>query len=64
MQVITVNLECSDTSYISDFEDEFHSLNIDISNGPPINIDNFIIVHYNINSILTKDRIEQLTDIL
>ena len=55
--------ECSDTSYISDFEDEFHSLNIDISNGPPINIDNFIIVHYNINSILAKDRIEQLTDI-
>ena len=28
--------ECSETSFISDFEDEFHSLNIDISNGPPI----------------------------
>ena len=55
--------ECSDTSHISEFEDDFHSLNIDISNGPPINTDNFIIVHYNINSILAPDRIEQLTDI-
>ena len=55
--------ECSDTSFISDFEEEFHSLNIDISNGPPIDIDNFIIVHYNINSILATDRIEQLSDI-
>ena len=36
--------ECSDTSYMSDLEDEFNSLNIDISNGPPIDIDNFIIV--------------------
>ena len=55
--------ECSDTSHISDFDEEFHSLNIDISNGPPIDIDNFIIVHYNINSILATDRIEQLSDI-
>ena len=55
--------ECSDTSYMSDLEEEFHSLNIDISNGPPIDIDNFIIVHYNINSILATDRIDQLTDI-
>ena len=55
--------ECSDTSYMSDLEEDFHSLNIDISNGPPIYINNFIIVHYNINSILATDRIEQLTDI-
>ena len=55
--------ECSDTSYMSDLEEEFHSLNIDISNGPPINIDNFKIVHYNINSILATDRLEELTDI-
>ena len=58
--------ECSDTSYISDIsdlEEEFHSLNIDISNGPPIDINNFKIVHYNINSILATDRLEQLTDI-
>ena len=55
--------ECSDTSNISDFEEEFHSLNIDISNGPPIDINNFIIVHYNINSILAPNRIEELTDV-
>ena len=48
---------------MSDLEEDFHSLNIDISNGPPIDINNFIIVHYNINSILATDRIEQLTDI-
>jgi hypothetical protein len=53
--------ECSNTSYMSDLEDEFHSLNIDISNGPPIDIDNFIIVHFNINSILATDRMDQLT---
>ena len=55
--------ECSETSFISDFEDKFHSLNIDISNGHPIDIENFKVVHYNINSILANDRIEQLTDI-
>ena len=55
--------ECSDTSNISDFDEDSHSLNIDISNGAPIDIENFSIVHYNINSILATDRIEQLTDI-
>ena len=55
--------DCSDISFLSDFEDDCHSLNIDISNGPPIDVDNFKIVHYNINSILATDRIEQLTDI-
>ena len=54
--------ECSDFSDISDFETECSSLNIDISNGSPININNFIIVHYNINSVLATDRIEQLSD--
>ena len=54
---------CSDVSNLSDFENEFNSLNIDISNGPPIDIENFKVVHYNINSILAPDRIEQLTDI-
>ena len=55
--------ECSDTSYISDFDEEFRSLKIDISNGPPINIENFTIVHYNINSVLAPGRIEELTDV-
>jgi hypothetical protein len=52
--------ECSDTSYILEFEEEFHSLNIDISNTPPFN---FKIVNYNKNSSLATDCIEQLTDL-
>ena len=55
--------ECSDTSYTSDIEEQCKSLNFDISNGSPINPDNFNVVHYNINSILAPDRLEQLTAI-
>ena len=54
--------ECSDLSDISDFDEECSSLNFDISNGPPININNFIIVHYNVNSILAEGRIDLLSD--
>ena len=55
--------ECSETSCLSDFENEVNSINFDISNGPPIDINNFKVVHYNINSILAPDRIDQLTDV-
>ena len=41
--------ECSDVGFMSDFEDDFQSLNIDLSNGSPINVDNFKIIHFNIN---------------
>ena len=54
--------ECSDLSDMSDFDEECSSLNFDISNGPPININNFIIVHYNVNSILAEGRIDLLSD--
>ena len=53
--------ECGDDGYLSDVEEEVNSINIDISNGPPIDLQNFKIVHYNINSILAHDRISQLT---
>ena len=53
--------ECSDGGYLSDIEEEVNSINIDISNGPPIDLENFKIVHYNINSILAHDKISQLT---
>ena len=53
----------SDISYLSDLDDEPQSVNFDLSNGSPINIDNFNIVHYNINSITADDRIDQLSDI-
>ena len=55
--------ECSDSGYMSEIDDEVRSINIDISNGPPIDIKNFKIVHYNINSILAPGKIGQLSDI-
>ena len=55
--------ECSDSGYLSDLEDEVYSINIDICNGPPIDVNNFIVVHYNINSILAPHRIDQLFEV-
>ena len=52
---------CSDCSYQSDLDDQCKSLNFDLSNGSPINNENFNIVHYNINSILAHDKLEQLS---
>ena len=53
----------SDISYLSDLDDEPQSINYDLSNGSPINIDNFNIVHYNINSITAPGRLDQLSDV-
>ena len=53
----------SDLSYMSDLDDCVQSFNYDLSNGSPINNDNFNIVHFNINSITAVDRLEQLSDI-
>ena len=54
--------ECSDTSHISDFDDQCKSLNFDFSNGSPVDTNNFNIVHYNINSILAPGKLDQLSD--
>ena len=54
--------ECSDISQLSDFEEQSKSLNFDLSNGSPIDRDNFTILHYNINSILAPGKLEQLED--
>ena len=51
---------CSDCSYQSDLDTDCKSRNFDLSNGSPINNENFNIVHYNINSILAHDKLEQL----
>ena len=54
----------SDSSYMSDLDlDECQSLSFDLSNGSPININNFNIVHFNINSITAENRLNQLSDI-
>ena len=58
-----VSSNISDMSYLSDLEDEYQSVNFDLSNGSPININNFNIVHYNINSITADNRLDQLSDI-
>ena len=55
--------ECSETSYMSDIEEDINSINFDISNGSPIDINNFKVVHFNVNSILAPDRIDLLTDV-
>ena len=52
---------CSDTSFMSDI-DYVSSINFDLSNGSPIDINNVNIIHYNINSITVDGRIDQLTD--
>ena len=49
--------DVSDMSYISDLDDN------DLSDGSPINNDNFNIVHYNVNSITAEGRLDQLSDI-
>ena len=53
----------SDLSYLSDLDNECQSYNYDLSNGSPIDTNNFTIVHYNINSITAPGRLDQLSDI-
>ena len=50
----------SDCSFLSEPETNPQSINIDISNGSPIDTDDFIVVHFNIDSILAEGRKEQL----
>ena len=58
-----VSSNVSDLSYLSDFDNECQSYSYDLSNGSPINTNNFTIIHYNINSITANGRLEQLSDI-
>ena len=53
----------SDLSYLSDLDNECQSYNYDLSNGSPIDTNNFTIVHYNINSITAPGRLDQLSDV-
>ena len=58
-----ISSECSDLSYISDLDLVCQSVNYNMCNGSPIDTENFNLVHYNINSILADDRLDQLSDI-
>ena len=49
-----------DCSLLSEPESTPQSVNIDLSNGSPIDTNDFIVVHFNIDSILAEGRLEQL----
>ena len=53
--------DVSDISYTSDLDTEPQSIHIDISDGSPLNSDDFIVVQYNVDSILAEGRIDELT---
>ena len=50
----------SDCSLLSESENSPQSINIDISNGSPIDTGDLIVVHFNIDSITAEGRLEQL----
>ena len=54
----------SDTSCVSEPDDQPQSVNVDLSNGWPFNDDDFLVIHYNINSITAADRLEELSEVL
>ena len=58
-----ISREFSDLRYISDLDLECRSVNYNLSNGSPVDINNLNLVHYNINSILADYRLDQLSNI-
>ena len=56
----TCDESLSDCSLLSEPESMPQSINIDLSNGSPIDTNDFIVVHYNIDSICAEGRLEQL----
>ena len=63
IDLLSDNEDDSETSFLSNFADEPRSVNIDLSNGSPLNDSDFKIVHFNINSILTFGRLDELSEI-
>ena len=49
-----------DVSFMSESEDNPNSINVDWSNGSPLNDNDFTVTHYNINSILAEGRLGEL----
>ena len=56
------SMEDADNSFLSEFDDLPKSCNVDFSNGSPLNKDDFHVVHYNINSITSEDKLDQLEE--
>ena len=55
-----INESINDCSLLSEPEHNPQSINIDISNGSPIDTGDLIVVHFNIDSITADGRLEQL----
>ena len=49
---------------MSDIDNDLpQSISIDLSNGSPLKTEDFLIVHYNINSIRADDRLDELCNV-
>ena len=55
--------QCSDISYMSDLDDLPQSVTVNFENGSPLADDDFLCVHFNINSIRAEGRLDELTQI-
>ena len=53
--------DVSDTSYTSDLDDTPQSLMLDLSNRSPLSANNITFIHFNVDSILAENRIDELT---
>ena len=53
--------QCSDSSYLSDLDDIAQSINLILDKGSPLNDDDFLCLHFNINSIRADGRLDELT---
>ena len=58
-----VHSDTSDIGDLSDFDDNPQSVMIDFSNGSPLSSNELKIFHYNIDSILANNKLDQLTDV-
>ena len=55
--------QCSDCSYLSDLDDIAQSVILNLDNGSPLNDDDFLCIHFNINSIRAQGRLGEVSQI-
>ena len=55
--------QCSDSSYISELDDVPESVIINYDNGSPLNDNDFLCIHFNVNSIRAEGRLYELYQI-
>ena len=64
LDITNDSLSDNDTSLTSEPKDSTHSVNVDLVNGWPYNGDDFLIIHYNVNSITSENRLDEITEIV